>query len=61
MLLETKSKMLAPGAEGLEKWRDISQRMKTSSYKMNNSKDLMYGIVIIVNSTASYTWKLPRE
>ena len=55
MLLETKSKMLAPGAEGLEKWRDISQRMKTSSYKMNNSKDLMYGIVIIVNSTASYT------
>ena len=47
--------MQAPGAEGLEKWGDTSQRMKTSSYKMKNfqGSNVWHGLPCGSDSKAS--------
>lgn len=52
-LIETESRMV--DARGSEKWGDISQRIETSSYKMDTSGHLIFSMGNMVNNTVLYT------
>lgn len=40
---------------------DVGKRVQTSHCKRNNSRDLMYSMMIIVNNSLLNTWKFLRE
>ena len=45
-------------------WGEVGesgQKVQTSSYKKNKFWDVMYSMVITVNNTVLYIWKLLRE
>ena len=51
-LIETKSKMVLPGARWWWEWVDVAQRVQTSICKMDQLEDLMYIWVTIGNNIA---------
>ena len=60
-LTETESRLTVRVWGGGGGWRDVKQRVRTSSYEMSKPGDVMYRMVTTVNSTALYIWKLLRE
>ena len=46
---------------GVGKMGEGSQKVQTSSYKVNKSWDVIYSMVTIVNNTVLYIWRLLRD
>ena len=60
-LIVSENRMAICRGLSLVGWGDVDKKVQTSSYKRNNSGELMYSTIIIVNNSLQNIWKVLRE